>query len=491
MALRAVRADPARALGLIRVSKERDGMLSPDLQRVAITDHAARTGRQITHWLEGIDESGSQSRSRWWAKLDQAVTMVETGQVDAVIVWKFSRTARHRRRWAVALDRVETAGGCLESATEQVDVTTSTGRLTRGMLAELAAWEAEVKGEQWRETHAHRLERGLPHTAYPRLGYQLTDGAYVPDPDTAPVVADLYDRYLGGAGFRPLVDHLNRLGIVQPRTGRGWTVRGVAYFLGTGFAAGLLNTHDPDCGCKTPSGCPRRLHRPGAHEPIIDAQTWEAYRRVRTVRAAAPPRTLTPTTVLAGLVRCAGCGYAMRVKADRDHGPGHRYRCETHGCPAPASALRSRCEAAARAWLAEQVADVDAAARAALASAEAKGAARVEVEHLARQATRVEQALTRLTTDLARGLVPESAYISARDELLVERAALLERTRDREDVQARPVPDGPRIRGLLVDWDRLPVTARRDMLRELLRVHVARSAGHGRPPVRVVGTWET
>ena len=131
--LSVVPESPLRALGLIRVSKlgdrDEDDLLSPDIQRVAIEDHCARRGHVITGWIEGIDESGSQRTSAWWAKLDQGVEMIERGDVDVLVVWKFSRVARLRLRWAIAVDRVETAGGGIESATEPLDVSTSSGRL--------------------------------------------------------------------------------------------------------------------------------------------------------------------------------------------------------------------------------------------------------------------------------------------------------------------------------------------------------------------------
>ena len=44
--------------------------------------------------------------------------MIEHGQADAIVVWRWSRVSRNRLDWAVAVDRVEAAGGALESATE-------------------------------------------------------------------------------------------------------------------------------------------------------------------------------------------------------------------------------------------------------------------------------------------------------------------------------------------------------------------------------------
>lgn len=159
--------DPAvtpRAVGYVRVSMERDDMTSPELQETAIRDHCSRRGYQLVEVLVDVGMTGQLWRRR---KIEQAVQQVEAGQVDVIVVWKVSRVSRNRRDWAIAVDRVEGAGGRVESATEQLDGTTSTGRLTRGMLAELAAFESEVKGDQWRETHARRLRQGLPHHGLP------------------------------------------------------------------------------------------------------------------------------------------------------------------------------------------------------------------------------------------------------------------------------------------------------------------------------------
>jgi site-specific DNA recombinase len=199
--LRPVPDVPPRALGLVRVSKEREDMISPELQHTAIRDHCTRRGYQLLEpFIEGIDESGSRRKSKWWGKLDQAVELVEAGSADVIVTWRFDRTARNRLRWATALDRVEMAGGLLESATEPLDTSTASGRFARGMLGEMAAYRAEEIGATWRDVHARRVARGLPTDGRARFGYRIDDdGVNAPDPVTGPVLAELYGRYLGGS----------------------------------------------------------------------------------------------------------------------------------------------------------------------------------------------------------------------------------------------------------------------------------------------------
>ncbi|MEB0303633.1 hypothetical protein, partial [Mucilaginibacter sp. 5C4] len=80
-----------------------------------------------------------------------------------------------------------------------IDTTNSSGRFARGILAELAAFESERAGEQWQETHRRRWRNGLPHSGRPRFGYTYDKSTfYSIDPETGPIVAEMYARYIAG-----------------------------------------------------------------------------------------------------------------------------------------------------------------------------------------------------------------------------------------------------------------------------------------------------
>lgn len=167
----------------------------------------------------------------------------------------------------------EASGGRLESLTEPVGTTTSTGRFTREMLAELTAFESERIGDTWRETHRRRQSLGLPHSGAPRLGYiyDVAAKSYSPDPDTAPVLRDLYRKYAGGEGCEALADLLLSIGVTSPTTRTRWTRGGVKSILDAGFGADFLRIHVPECTQhhESTSRCQRRVLVPGAQEPVI------------------------------------------------------------------------------------------------------------------------------------------------------------------------------------------------------------------------------
>lgn len=464
-------------------------MISPDVQRLAITDYSRTRGYDVCGWLEGIDESGSRARSAWWPRLEQAVASVEAGEYDVVVVWKFSRTARNRLKWAAAIDRVEAVGGRLESATEQIDVTTSAGRFTRGMFGEMAAFEAERIGEGWKEAHAKRVSDGKPANGKPRFGYvyDLEAKVHVPDPVTGPVLADAYRRYVAGESVYQLVRWLNGRG--WRTTGGGlWSDRSLRRVMDSGFASGrFLAGGDVRRGVAP-------VLREGVHEALISEELWQAYLDARAVRRGRPARAERSQYVLSGLVRCARCGGPMVAgQFGREGVP--KYRCSTSkekgsGACAGGYVMASYVEAHVLGWL-QGVADaVDERSARVGAVAPVVVSARAQEEVLARQIARADEALTRLVVQNAEDPLPEGVYRSARAELEDRIAGLTEALEAvRRDARRAPVDRRVAAASLLESWDQLLVSGRREVLRGLMDC-VLVTTGRPRATFRVVDVWE-
>lgn len=473
-----------RGIAIVRVSKENgrgDKLVSPDIQRASITDHCARHSIDIVAWVEAIDESGSRAKSAWWPRLDAQIERVEVGEADVIVAWEFSRHARNRLRWAVALDRVEAAGGSLESATEPVDVTTAAGRFQRGVLAEMHAYKAEAIGEGWQQVQASRVRRGLPPGGKLPWGWRWEHGAVAPDPEKAPVIVEAYDRFLAGAGIRDLTRWLNGLG-VRPMHRDTWHNATITQCLDSPIHAGLI-TYQGD------------VH-PGAHDGVVDVTTWEQYRRERRRRAG--ERQVKRRYLLSGIATCGTCGAPMRgftmdpdgrERAGRTRKPWSSYRCTSEGRTADEHGQWNIAlhvvDTAVLAWLRGVAADVG--NRAPRAAARRDTAA-AEAARIGREIGALDGQLTTLTGHLASGLVPEGAYVAARDDILARRTEL-ERGHAEAERLALHVPDDPsRIaRDALEDWDEWPVEGCRAVLRQLVQAVVV---DYERRTARVVPVWE-
>lgn len=463
--LRPVPETPSRAVAYIRVSKERDEMISPELQATAISDHCARHGYVVVETLSDLDSTG-----RFWKRrqVERAVGMIESGDADVLVVWKVSRVARNRRDWAIAVDRVESAGGRLESATEPLDATTSTGRLARGMLAEFAAFESERIGDTWRETHSRRLKAGLPINGKARWGYVYADGRHSPDPTTGPVLADLYRRYIAGESVHALVRWLNAAG---HRTAAGytadgpgvWSDRTLRRMLDSGFGAGQLLV--------------RGTYQPGAHDAVIDAGTWRSYLAARESRrvVASSERSVY---VLSGLVRCH-CGAAMTSSSKRGATP--RLRCKAakeQGRHTGGYVEMHIVEAAVLRWLQRHGSTLTTAAQTKLAQERRTRRVAADVKSLARDVAALDKQLAKLTRQYIADVIPEQAYIDSRDQLTAERATL-HRQLLQAEADLGSAPSRLIARQLAEEWTTLPVEHRRTLLRKMIEYVEVGPAGPG------------
>jgi hypothetical protein len=196
---------------------------------------------------------------------------------------------------------------------------------------ESESYRAELELEQRRASWAAAQRRALARGVYPGatpIGYlRDEDGRMVPNPATAPLVRLLYERRLAGASWVMLARQLDRE--VPHGDGQRWRASTIADMLTTPMNIGRLE--------RTVDG--ELVVVEDAHEPLVPRSLWEA---VASGRASAngPVQRKEPA-VLAGLVRCAGCGGPRsRAGKGRLNARGELVRHDRYTCLA-------RCEKAA------------------------------------------------------------------------------------------------------------------------------------------------
>ncbi|MEB0001639.1 recombinase family protein [Cryobacterium sp. RTC2.1] len=481
--LQAVPVTRPRAVAYIRVSHERDEMISPELQETAIRDHCARNGYDIVDVLSDLDLSGQFWKRR---KVEQAIAMIEARTAEVVVVWKISRVARNRLDWNIAVDRIETVGGRLESATEPIDTTNSSGRFARGILAELAAFESERAGEQWQETHRRRWRNGLPHSGRPRFGYTYDKSTfYSIDPETGPIVAEMYARYIAGETYVSI-----RRWLEPMKLGTMSTHKSISDFLDSGFPAGVIRHHDPECalGHRPGATCKNTVRDDGAHERIVTREVYDEYMRLRAERAFIPARLKMPFTSFAGLITCTHCGW--RYVHHLNKGRLGQYRCgNSQDCPSPHTVSSARLDGLILDWLPEYAGAVNAHAA---STATGRAAAGVERDRLNRIAIDADKALIQLSIDRARRIIPEATYIAARDELTAERDAAQRRSGEMVKTRAESAQRRKVALDLFEAWPLMTGTERNNVLRDLARIHIsAPDPGTRAVTVKIWPVWDT
>jgi hypothetical protein len=340
------------------------------------------------------------------------------------------------------------------------------------MLGELNAYQADLIGETWKETHDRRIRAGKPATGRDRLGYIRDRDAdtYTPDPHLAPVVREMYRQAVAGHGHASITRWLNARG-ARTRNGNPWQTVNVTRYMDRGFAAGRIWSHG-------------ELHA-GAHEPLIDEQTWAAYQGRRSSTRQGPRGSVK---MLSGLLRCGTCGGPMMaVRSSGEHSDyGCAARARGGACAAPTTITRSIVEDVVRAWVRGLPDHLDQ-LRAADEAVKARRVVKIEDrDAISRLIRRDEDRLARLTVKLLDEQITQAAYAATADVVNANLAGLRERF-----ARAEPGPDSNLVLEVprLVDgWEKHQPAAQNRILRALVdRIVVTR--GRGADRVRIVPRW--
>jgi DNA invertase Pin-like site-specific DNA recombinase len=315
--------------GYIRVSRRGDRdderLRSPDYQHQAIERFANGEGLEVQWFAPEIDVSGSKPQRRI---LDEIIRQVESGQLGGIVVAKLDRLSRLRPRDRVLLfEAIEDAGGVVLSASEQIDPSTPEGRFARDVFLGVARMQWEKYREGFETAKEGAIASGIAVQNRPAVGYRKrADRRIEPDPKTAPIVREAFERRARGEGPSALARFLESQRVRTSQGSKTWSKQAVYGMVSNPIYKGLLRYGRDD-----------RFVNTASHEPIVSEALWAAAQKPNGHHPA-PLRSAESTWLLSGLLRCSACRYAMQgTKTSR----GKRiYRCtRTHSggvCPAPA-----------------------------------------------------------------------------------------------------------------------------------------------------------
>lgn len=268
------------------------------------------------------DVSASSGKTRPGYK--KMMADVEAGLIDGIIAWHPDRLYRR------AVDLGPLVEVCKKHNTQiatcragTIDLTTPTGRLVAGLLAQVATYEGEAKSDRWKRSIRQRRETGTVHTMGPRLYGYDRDGNIVPEEREHLEWAA--GQILDGAALVRTTYNLNERGS-RTSLGNEWNRAGLRNTLTNPRLAGMSTLNGDVVGV-------------GQWQPIFDAETHEALVAAFAVRAGSRPRQ-PRLNLLLGIIKCGKCGQTL--KGSRRY-PGNgapsirTYRCDklpgtTQGC---------------------------------------------------------------------------------------------------------------------------------------------------------------
>ena len=306
-----------RVAAYARVSSGKDAMLhSLSAQVSYYSDYIQNNGWEYAGVYADEAITGTKDKRDGFQKL---LAECRNGNVDMVITKSISRFARNTVTLLTTVRELKELGVDVYFEEQNIHTASADGELMLTILASYAQEESLSVSENMKWRIKKNFEDGKPWSGFV-LGYRCENGQYVVVPEEAEVVRRIYREYLEGLGATAIMKGLNDDGI-RTRTGKPWRIGGVLKVLKNyNYTGNLLlqKTYSENHLTKRKMincGEQPQYHAEGAHEAIIDLETWEAVQDEIARRAEQyAPTKKASSYPFTGLIVCGTCGKHYRRK---------------------------------------------------------------------------------------------------------------------------------------------------------------------------------
>jgi site-specific DNA recombinase len=432
------------------------------------------------------DDGGFTGGNTARPALQRLLADIEAGKVDRVVVYKIDRLSRSILDFAKLADFFEKHACSIVSVTQQLDTSTSMGRLTLNMLLSFAQFEREMVSDRTRDKMRAARRRGKWTGGMPPLGYDVVaeGGRLVINKDEAVQIRAIFDLYLEKRSLMAVVQELNRRGWRRKswrtkdgrwREGKPWDIANLRRVLRDPIYAGMAKLAGQTF--------------PGEHDGIIPKAVFTAVQESmkENRRTGGAALRNSQRALLRGLLRCAPCDAAMvHTWARKDRRLYRYYTCSAaqrrgrETCPTrsvPAQAIEE--------FVVEKVRAIGSDAhlqretfRQALAQVAAqRRALKAEEKRLRDQVTKVRAEVDGLVNAVTTSSRPESAGVlhdrlaEAQERLVAVEARHREVRTQAEDLARIRVDEadlGRALRSFTPIWDVLHAPEKERILRLML-----------------------
>lgn len=351
---------------------------SLDDQEAACRAYAEQQGWEVAAVYRESVSAFKPGRPR--PEFERMMADAKAGRFGVLVVWRMNRLSRQegsRSALAVRWHLRDEAGVEVHSVKEP-----RTGVDLGDDVSDLVAshqGSAESRGKSADVSRGKRrgTQRGVYQGAWPPYGFRFLDkraGPYgdrlikffEPDPETAPVVAEMFTRYLAGESPGEIAVDLNARGVRPPRSSgyspsrqgarragsifHQTTVRNILRSPLSGGFATFKDRRVKACPCGTldqPHGwaeCDHDWVRSLNLPALVDDRTWEAAQarlalRSRQIFGGDGQGGASETFLLMELLFCRRCGERLACRKARKAGATDRYVCRGRrngrGCDLP------------------------------------------------------------------------------------------------------------------------------------------------------------
>lgn len=311
---------PSRAVLYARVSskdQEKEGYSIPAQQRL-LREYALQQGIIVVEEFVDVETAKQCGRTAFTAML--AYLKKHAAACRTVLVEKTDRLYRNLKDWTT-LDDLGTTIHLVKEGRIIGPDSRSSDQLVHGINVLMARNYILNLGEETRKGMLEKARSGV-YPSFAPVGYRNAQDSggkrlIVPDPDTASVVAELFERFAtGGYSLEALVAQLRVEGVTL--RGRKLHKSVVHQILRKRLYMGEFDWNGSTY--------------PGSHEPLVSRECWYRVQELLDARAQTKTRKMKHEFAYRGIVHCGHCGCLLvgEMKKGRYvyyHCTGNRGKC--------------------------------------------------------------------------------------------------------------------------------------------------------------------
>lgn len=185
-------------------------------QRAAIHAEVERRGWQL---VEILEDAGYSARDFNRPAVMAAMTMLERGEADALVVAKLDRLSRSLLDFATVMATARKQSWGLISLDCAVDTTTPAGEAMANVLVTFAQFERRLGSLRTSEALQELRSQGRAYGSIP-YGFQRNGNHLIPDDAEQQVVARIQRMRRRGHSYARIADTLNHSGIAPKRASK-------------------------------------------------------------------------------------------------------------------------------------------------------------------------------------------------------------------------------------------------------------------------------
>lgn len=287
--------------------------------------------------IEIFEDAGYSGKNTERPAYQRMMHGVRSGLLTHILVWKIDRISRNLMDFTKMYEELKKYGVTFISKNEQFDTSSAMGEAMLKIILVFAELERQLTAERVTSIMYSRAEKGLWNGAPIPIGYMWSEeNKYpVPNPEEAPRVLLLFEKYAELKSVTKVREYLNAQGLYTKR-GNTWNTNTIRKVIRNPFFKGTYRyNYTTSTGTIKPLA--EQIVHHDNHDAIVSKELWQTCNDImdknaqRTVSGfLTGPRA---THVFSNLIKCGECGDSFGAGVDKKRTDGYvpsKYRCISH-----------------------------------------------------------------------------------------------------------------------------------------------------------------